>query len=293
MHKHSVAVIIPCFNSSKFIKKTLDSVLNQDYNNLEIVAIDDGSTDETRKILESYLPKIRILSHPNNANFGQAASLNFGISQAKSNLIAFLDSDDIWYTGKVKEQVRIFEKYSDIGLVYTNGDVVDEKDTILFKMLPEDFQEDNSHGRILLQCYIKTPSSVMVRREIFEETGLFNTNLYSTDHDMWVRINEVTKFYYLPDFFTAYRKRTGQISSKRQLWEDGFVILKEASKRYPYGVNLRRKRMAVLYYRLGEYDWVHKLYLKATKHFWLVGMFDPLRGAEVFISSIFHVSNQN
>jgi glycosyltransferase involved in cell wall biosynthesis len=71
-----VGVIVPCFNSSKFIRGTIESALNQDYDDLEIVAIDDGSADETKEISESYLPKIRIMSHPNNGNLGEGASLN-------------------------------------------------------------------------------------------------------------------------------------------------------------------------------------------------------------------------
>jgi glycosyltransferase involved in cell wall biosynthesis len=146
--RYSVAVIIPCFESSKFIRKTIESALNQDYDDLEIIAIDDGSTDETRKILESYLPKIRILSHPNNANLGAATSLNLGINETKSYLIAFLDSDDIWHPNKLKEQVKIFQKYWDVGLVYTNGCVIEDSDDILYKLFPDDFQEENIYEKI-------------------------------------------------------------------------------------------------------------------------------------------------
>jgi len=278
MCRYSVAVIIPCYNSSKYIRKTLDSVLNQNYKDLEIVAIDDSSKDETKKILESYVPKIRVLSHPNNANLGQAASSNLGIIETKSDLIAFLDSDDVWYPNKIEEQVRIFQKCSDIGLVYTNGYVIDENDKILYKLLPDDFQEENIRGEILLKCYIKTPSTVMVKREELKKAGLFKPYLRNgQDHDMWIRMSEVTKFYYIPNTLAAYRKHPGQISSKRRLWKEGFIILREACKRYPYGVNLKRKRLAVLYYRLGEYDWRHNDYFRGLRNYFLAGVLDPVR----------------
>jgi glycosyltransferase involved in cell wall biosynthesis len=264
----------------------LDSVLNQDYKHLEIVAIDDSSTDETRKILESYLPKIRILSHPNNASLGPAASVNLGISESKSDLIAFLDSDDIWYPNKIEQQVKIFEKHSDVDLVYTNGYVIDENDAILIKMLPDDFREDNIPGKMLLKCYIKSPSTVVVRRKILEQTGLFKTNLHSMDHDMWIRMSEVTKFYYLCEYLTAYRKHGGQKSLKRQQWEDGFNILEEACNRYPYGFNLKRKRLGVLYYRLGEYDWSHNAYLSGLKNYFLAAMLDPFRAVNFIQNKI-------
>jgi glycosyltransferase involved in cell wall biosynthesis len=284
MHKHSVAVIIPCYNSSKYIQKTIESVLNQDYENLEVIAIDDGSTDETRKVLERYLPKIRILSHTNNANLGEAASVILGITQSKADLIAFLDHDDIWYPNKVKEQVKIFQKCSDVGLVYTNGYVIDESDNILYKLFPDDFQEENIPGKILLKCYIRTSSCVMLKREIFEQIGSFQTGICIVDHDIWVRMSEVAKFHYIPDVLTAYRKHRYQTSLKRKMWEDGIIILKEACKRYPYGVNLRRKRLAVLYYRLGKHDWGHNGYFRAVKNYFLAGIFDPFRAVDFILN---------
>jgi glycosyltransferase involved in cell wall biosynthesis len=278
MSKYKVAVIIPCYNSAKFITKAIDSVLNQDYKYLEIVAIDDGSTDNTRQILESYLPKIRLLFHPNDTNLGQTASLNLGIRETESDLIAFLDSDDLWFTNKITEQVKIFEQNSEFGLVYTNGYVIDENDKKLFPILPADFKEENIPGRILLQCYIKSPSAVIVKRELFQKTKLFKTCFRNApDHDMWIRMSEVTKFYYIPDFLYAYRKHSNQMTLRRKLWENGFIVLKEACKRYPYGLNLKRKRMAVLYYRLGEYDWKHSNYFHALLNFSLSGILDPFR----------------
>jgi glycosyltransferase involved in cell wall biosynthesis len=284
MHRYSVAVIIPCYNSSKYIQKTIESVLNQDYENLEVIAIDDGSTDETRKILEGYLPKIRIFSHPDNANLGEAASILLGINKSKADLIAFLDHDDIWYPNKVKEQVKIFQKCSDVGLVYTNGYVIDDSDNILYKLFPDDFQEENIPGKILLKCYIRTSSCVMLRREIFEQIGSFKTGICIVDHDMWVKMSEITKFYFIPDFLIGYRKHENQTSLTRQMWEDGFIILKEGCKRYPYGVNLRRKRLAVLYYRLGKHDWGHNDYFRAVKNYFLAGIFDPFRAVDFILN---------
>lgn len=277
MSKYSVSVIIPCYNSSKYVKKTIDSALNQNYENYEIIAIDDGSMDGTREILESYLPKIRILSHLKNANLGQAASLNLGINETKSHLIAFLDSDDIWYPNKIKKQVDIFEEYRGVGIVYTNGYVIDENDKILFRLFLDNFREENIRGQMLLKCYIKTPSSVMVKREIFNKTGLFKNHLHSMDHDMWIRMSEVSKFCYLDQFLTAYRKHRGSKSLDRRQWEDGFSILREACERYPYGIYFKRKRRAVLYYRLGEYDWMHNNYLSALFNFLFSCLFDPWR----------------
>ena len=279
--EYSVSVIIPCYNSSKFIRKTIDSALNQDCEFLEIIAVDDGSKDETRTILESYLPNIKILFHPNHANLGQGPSLNLGIRESKSNLIAFLDADDLWYPGKVREQVKIFQRFPDVGLVYTNGYVIDDQDNTLFKLLPDDHQEESITGQMLLKCYIRTPSLVMVRREMFTKTGLFKSYRHAIDHDMWIRMSEVTQFYYVPKFLIGYRKHRGQRSLERNMWECGFDILKEACNRYPYGGHLMRRRLAVLYYRLAQYDWRHGDYFRGLMNYFRAAISDPFRIIDV------------
>jgi glycosyltransferase involved in cell wall biosynthesis len=288
MDKPGVTVIIPCYNSSRFISKTIDSVFNQTYENLEIVAIDDGSKDETREILKGYLPKIRILHHPGNANLGEGASMNLAIIETESDLIAFLDHDDIWYPNKIKEQVGVFQKYPDVALVYTNGYVIGENDNILYNMLPDDFREENVPGKILLNCYIRTTSSVMVRRNVLNQIGSFNTDLYTVDHELWVRISEVARFFYLPEYLTGYRSHgAGQKSLSRKMWEDEFILLREACKRYPYGVDLKRRRLAVLYYRLGEFDWNHNDYFRAVKNYFLAGILDPFRAVQRILNKAF------
>jgi glycosyltransferase involved in cell wall biosynthesis len=288
MDKPGVTVIIPCYNSSRFIKKTIDSVFKQTYENLETIAIDDGSKDGTREILEGYLPKIRILHHRGNANLGEGASIRLGIIETGSDLIAFLDHDDIWYPNKIKEQVGVFQKYPDVALVYTNGYVIDENDNILYKMLPDDFREENVPGKILLNNYIRTTSSVMVRRNLINRIGSFNADLYGADHELWVRMSEVGRFFYLPEHLTGYRYHgTGQKSLNRKMWEDEFILLREACKRYPYGIDLKRRRLAVLYYRLGEFDWEHHDYFHAAKNYCLAGILDPFRAIQSILSKAF------
>jgi len=277
MRNYSVTVIIPCYNSSKFIKKTLDSVLNQTYRADEILIVDDGSKDETRNILESYSSHVKILCHPNNSNLGTAASMNLGIQHTKFELIAFMDHDDLWYPTKLNEQVKIFDKYPDVGLVYTNVFVIDENDNELFEIYQDGFEELNRPDQLLAKCYIRTASSVMVRRSLFEKIGLFRTGIQAADHDMWIRMIEKTKFFYLPKCLASHRKHLTQISSGRKIWEDGFIILKEACNRYPYGANLKRKRLAILYYRLAEYDWDHNDYFRSIKNYLLAGTLDPIR----------------
>ncbi|MDA8326875.1 MAG: glycosyltransferase family A protein, partial [Nitrospiraceae bacterium] len=120
-----VTVIITCYNSEKFIKQTIDSALSQTYKNVDVIAVDDGSTDTTRQILDSYQERIRVLEHPNGANRGQWASANLAMRQSGSDYVALLDHDDIWAPAKIERQVNFLDGRPDVGLVYSNGYSID------------------------------------------------------------------------------------------------------------------------------------------------------------------------
>jgi glycosyltransferase involved in cell wall biosynthesis len=287
--KPSITVIIPCFNSVKFISRTIESVLKQDYEPMEIIAVDDGSTDGTADILHSYLPKIRILSHPNNANYGQYVSLNLGIKETNSDLVAFLDHDDIWYRDKIKKQVAVFENNPEVGLVYTNEYALDENDRVLYKYFPDSYKEKNVPGEILLNCYIQSPSSVMVRRCVLDTVGLFKSHMpRCADHDMWIRINEITKFHFIPDCLIGYRKHPDQMSViyKKEMWQDGFAVLKEARMRYLYKKSTVHKRLAVLHYRVGGCEWTDSHYLRALTNIFLAAAYDPFRALRFMLGKL-------
>jgi len=202
----------------------------------------------------------------NITNIGAAASLNRGIQYTQSDLIAFLDSDDLWYPEKLESQVSVFEKYSDVGAVYTNGHAIDEYDNILYTLFPSNHEERNDFGRILTDCYISAGSSTfVVRRDAIKKVGLFDERYRcSYDHDMWIRLSEITSFYYLDKTLMAYRFHGKQLSQSRLQWELGFQILDNALKRRPEYLKFRNRRRAVLYYRLGVYDFSQGKYLASA-----------------------------
>jgi len=281
-NSYSVAAIIPTYNSSKFIQKTIVSALQQDYEPIEIIVINDGSTDDTVRKVEDFAPRVRILHHPNKANLGPGVSRNLGIKSTDADLIAFLDHDDIWHPTKIREQATIFENYPDVGLVHTNGYAIDENDSILYELMPRDFREPDKPEAILLSCYIKTPSSVMVRRDFLERVGMFYQGFrIATDHDLWIRMKEITRFYFLAKHLLSYREHSTQQSRQRVMWEEGFDVLKRAISRYPYSLEVKRKRLAVLHYRLGMWDLMNRHYRDAVRHFCLAFVLDPYRSIKV------------
>lgn len=118
-----ISVIVPAYNRAPYIVDTLGSILSQNYPNIEIIVIDDGSSDGTYEILKQYddEAKIKLFTHMDRANRGQSASLNLGLKEAKGSLISILDSDDMFASGKLEEQAEFLHQHPDDGMVYGQG----------------------------------------------------------------------------------------------------------------------------------------------------------------------------
>ena len=124
-----VSIIKPAFNASKTIFESINSVQSQTYQNLEMIIIDDGSTDNTKDIITPFLSDYRI-KYLRQLNSGPSIARNYGINNAKGKYLAFLDSDDIWNSEKLKNQLEIFKK-SNFGLVCSNMAIIDENKNII------------------------------------------------------------------------------------------------------------------------------------------------------------------
>lgn len=278
MISSKVTVIVPCFNSRRFLGLTLDSILAQSYDDFCVIAVDDGSTDGTATLLESYASRVTVLAHEDGGNHGQAASLNLGVSQTESDYIAFMDADDIWQPDKLLKQAEILDRHQDVGLVYTNGYVIDATGNKLYTLFNKNHVESNGIGAILLNNYIRTPSLVMVRRSLLQTVGPFTVGIIP-DQDMWVRIKEISRFYYLDEPLACYREHQGQLSltSNKKMWIDSLWVLENALQRYPYPKQINNKRRAVIHYRLGLASFQMNDYPAALTYFLKSCWYDPLR----------------
>lgn len=281
MITNNVDVIIPCYNASRYLKNTLDSILLQSHKFCYIYAVDDGSTDDTLSILNEYKDIIKIICHPDLKNHGQSAALNLGIKQSSSEYIALMDSDDLWHPDKISKQLNVLEENKEVGLVYTNGYVIDSYGDKLYDLFESNHVEANIIGSILLNCYIRTPSMVMFRRKIIDYIGDFTLGI-TPDQDMWVRMHEKTKFYYLNEKLTYYRTHKNQLSqsNNKKMWVDAHIVLKSALKRYDYPYIIKLKRLAVINYRLGMYSLSKRTYIIAVYHFGISLLCDPLRALQ-------------
>ena len=128
-----VSVIIPVYNCDRYITQTVESVLSQTYTNYEIIVVDDGSTDNTRQVLEPYFARIQYIYQPNK---GVAAARNQGIELAKGELIAFLDHDDVFLPDKLAEQVSHFQNNSQVGMLHSGWYRINHEGKILGKVEP-------------------------------------------------------------------------------------------------------------------------------------------------------------
>ena len=180
-----VSVIIPTFDRGWCLREAVDSALAQEFTNFELIVVDDGSTDGTAELLEAYRPKVRLLRQ---ANRGVSAARNRGIAAARGELIAFLDSDDLWLPQKLATQVEFFRAHPEALIAQTEETWVRNG-----RRVNPGKRHRKRSGMIFepsLDLCLVSPSAVMVRRELFDRVGLFDEGLPACeDYDLWLRVS--------------------------------------------------------------------------------------------------------
>jgi glycosyltransferase involved in cell wall biosynthesis len=184
-NKPLVSVIIPTYNRGWIIKEAINSVLDQDFSDFELIVVDDGSDDDTREVLGTYANSITVL---HQSNRGVSAARNRGIADASGRLIAFLDSDDLWLPGKLKTQVKFFEENADAMINQTQEIWIRNGIRVNPKKRHHKFS-GMIFERSLALCLV-SPSAVMIKKSLFEAVGVFDENLPACeDYDLWLRIS--------------------------------------------------------------------------------------------------------
>ena len=206
-----ISIIIPTFNAQQFIAETLDSILHQSYQNFEILVIDDGSRDQTEAIVSSYKARDSRI-HFYSVGFNStrpAVPRNIGLRQAKGELIAFIDADDLWLQEKLKNQVDAFGRDQDIGLVFCAFRVKQDGGANDGKIIRPKNQHIGGfiYEELLMSNFI-TASSAIVQASVLKEVGHFDEDpkyQFSEDYDLWLRIARVRKIVYIPQVLGIYR----------------------------------------------------------------------------------------
>jgi glycosyltransferase involved in cell wall biosynthesis len=181
-----VSIIIPTYNRLPMLKEAVDSVLAQDFEDMELIIVDDGSTDETSEEMRRYGGRVKLLQQLENR--GVSAARNKGILHAKGKYITFLDSDDLWMKGKLKIQVAFLDDNPHYPICYTD-EIWIRKGKRVNPMLKHSKYSGWIFEKCLPLCTI-SPSSVMMRKTLFSKVGLFDEALpVCEDYDFWLRVS--------------------------------------------------------------------------------------------------------
>jgi len=188
----TVSVIIPTYNRAHLIKRAIQSVLNQTYQDFEVIIVDDGSTDNTEKVVKSFNdPRIRYIRHEKNK--GAAAARNTGIKAAKGKFIAFQDSDDEWLPEKLEKQMKVFETASaKVGVVYTGFWRIENNKKIYIPFSWVKQKEGNIHKELLKGSFIGLPT-VLIKKECFRKGEMFDEKLPRLQD--WELVIRLSKYY--------------------------------------------------------------------------------------------------
>ncbi len=178
------SVVIPSYNRAQLLQRALDSILEQLYRPREIIVIDDGSSDETARMLREHYPAIR---YRYQRHAGVSAARNHGIRLAGSRWIALLDSDDTWTRDKLHAQAAAIHANSEVRVVHTN-EIWMRNGARLAQKAHHRKYGGWIFGRCLPRCII-SPSSAVIRRDVFDDIGMFDESLKACeDYDLWLRI---------------------------------------------------------------------------------------------------------
>ncbi|MCK4321003.1 glycosyltransferase [candidate division WOR-3 bacterium] len=270
MKKPKVSVIIPTYNRANMIEETIQSVLNQTFQDFEIIIVDDASTDSTENIVKGFSDKrIKYIQH--KVNKGGSAARNTGIKASTGKFIAFLDSDDWWHPKKLENQLTKMEtsKLSP-ALVYTGLKQVNNDGKLIKEIIP--IFRGNIFQELLIENVVGTTSSVLLRKEIFNSVGLFDENLPSRqDLDLWLRIARKYTFDYVKTplvYIRIHKNRITEdlnmkINSRKLLFNKIYDELKRDRRkiaRYFY-------ETGILYLRVGNMAAGRRYLLKAFSTF--------------------------
>jgi len=279
-HAPLVSVVIPAYNCGRFIGDALDSVVDQNYPALEVLVVDDGSTDETCDVVARYGSTVTLIKQ---RNAGAAVARNEGMQRARGKYVALLDADDLWLPGKLRLQVDYLERHPDVAMSCTRWHLLHPdaagRYPVERTVAPETAPVDAKcagwvYCALLLDCEVWT-STVVMRRELRERIGGFDSELRrGQDYDYWLRASRVTRIDRLDAPLALYRM---QVAHDRKFpdtnWE--LAVIRRAIERWgatgPDGRALPeaelRARLWALNYKFGYTQYLGGRYAMARAAF--------------------------
>lgn len=273
MTKPRVSVVIPVRNGKDYIQEALESVLQQSFADLELLLIDDGSTDDDYDRYALQDPRVRVIHLAGN---GVSRARNVGMAQSRGEFIAFLDADDVWFPGKLEAQVRYFDAHPDVGVVFgkfirwpaqPDGGFAPASSLVQDVVRLSKTEEERSGWLYtrLLDGLLVGMNTAVVRRSVYEAIGGFNESMrQGEDYDFWLRASRVAEMHSLDGAVALYRIHSA--SAMHRLSSDNHLanLLKAASMRWGLETH-DGQALPIKYFhkRLGKVAFDH-----AYAHYW-------------------------
>jgi glycosyltransferase involved in cell wall biosynthesis len=258
-----VSVVIPCYNGSACVPDAIRSVLAQTYPRLEVIVVDDGSSDGSPDVVRSIDDsRVRLVEH--DANRGIAAARNTGVDQARGEYVAFLDQDDTWYPRKLEKQVEILDRDASggIGLVFTAREIVrDGKRYRPSRDLRFPRPIEKASRRDVLAAFLERNFvwliSALVRRRCFDDVGYFSEDIRSgvDDLEFCVRLAMKYRLAYVDEVLVTRREHGENYTDPTRMLADDLEVADRIVRFDPTLDALRMKRRSELYFRCGR--WWH------------------------------------
>jgi len=245
-----VSVVIATYNMAQHLPSAVQSILAQTYENIELLIIDDGSSDNTQNVLEPFLKDSRAI-YRRQENKGQAAAKNHGVFEAKGKYIAFLDADDMWVSEKLELQIPVFSKSKAIGIVYAKVMCINESGEHI------GIASNNMlRGRLSSQLFVRNNigfGTSVVKKECFERLGGFNESIrMGIDYDLWLRFSTQYEFDYVDSPLLYYRIWPGQMSNNcKGRYLNGIQIMKNFLHNFPGVIDKKTEKAAWAYTYVG------------------------------------------
>jgi len=212
-----VSIVTPSFNQARYLEGTILSVLSQNYPRLEYIIVDGGSTDGSQEIIKKYSDKLAWWVSEKDQ--GQTEALNKGFARAKGDILAWLNSDDMYLPGAVTSAVQFFQDQAQPGLVYGDANFINESGQLIGK-----FHAAQTNLHLLRQGYVHIPQQAsFFRGDLWRSVGPLDPTFYfAMDYDLWVRIAARSDVKYVPQTWANFRLHTAgkTISADDRCWPE-------------------------------------------------------------------------
>jgi glycosyltransferase involved in cell wall biosynthesis len=236
-----VSVVVPAYNAAAFIAETLESALAQSHRALEVIVVDDGSTDSTPQVVEAFAsrdPRVRLLRQRNR---GVAAARNLGIAEARGALIAPLDADDLWHPEKIARQVAAMRAAGPrVGMIYTWSSLIDEHSRVFPRAAHAALYEGDVFPYFVVYNFVGNASAPLIRRDCVRAVGGYDSGLRARggegceDLMLYLRIAERYEVALVPELLVGYRLTSSNMSNDRRRMRRGReLVLETVRARHP------------------------------------------------------------